>query len=160
WLSNVVSIREAFRNAPAKDQADHATIMSYLNRGRFELDKIEREERTMEEAKAAKDQFNAALTDTVRDQLRKGHATTKSIVKQITQSPVLSRLVMQQQEDLVERQLRSEIAGRLARTKITPSEVEKDVEYHSSQPELAFFNIEEFRGVPRTLTYVDPDTRQ
>ena len=158
WFLSVVSIREAFRTVSSKD--DHAIHMSWLTKGRIELEKIEREERTVEETKAAKDQFNSALNDIIRDQLRTGRATAKAIVKRIVQSPTMSRLVMQQQEDLLERQLRSEVSVRLSRTKITPHEVEKDMQYHASQPELAFFNIEEFRGVPRTLTYVDPETRQ
>lgn len=158
WFNGVVSIREAFRSSLSK--ADHATHMTWLNKGRFELDRIEREERTVEDDKASKDALNTALNDTMREQLRKGPVTTKQVVERIISSPAMSRLVREQQQDLAERQLRAEVSARLGRTTVTPPEAEKDVQYHASQPELAFHNIEEFRGTPRTLTYVDAKTRE
>ena len=158
WFSGVISIREALQSTQSK--VEHDLHMQYIGRARFELDKIDREARTAEDEKISRQRLSAAITDTIRTEFRdKGAADTRKVVKAIMQSPTMSRYVVDRQRELAERQLKTEVSSRFQSARITPAEIEKDVKYHAAQPELAFHDIEEFRGAPRILHVYNPETR-
>jgi hypothetical protein len=141
--------RQLFREA-GKDSAEHAEILKFVQEQHWKLQKLIISETEEKEATAP---LESIVADATR-LMQKTGASPEKVMTTLATSRTYQKAAAAAAPFLVHQAVRQSVTRQLQRAVTTVAKAEQDATWHESQPEFAFANIEEFRGVPRSIRFV------
>lgn len=152
--------QQAFEEIGLKDHATEDQIKAQLEDVRWRLQKLARERMTLADHKQAEEQLKTVTTDTLRTEYEKGSSDPEKMHKTLVELPTVAKLIFKQQDILADKRFYTQIKHQMKRGKLSPGVAEATQNWHVSQPELGFHDIELFRGAPVTIEFINKETKR
>jgi hypothetical protein len=148
----------AFKEVGRKEHANEETVKACLDDLIWKMTKMRRERTTPAEIKVAAMQLRSEVSDAARAQYKKGPADPDKVYSVVMQSESAKNAIFRQQDVLSDHSVKALVKGVVKQGTVSPPAAVKAIEWHWRQPELGFHDIEQFRGVPMKIEFINPET--
>jgi len=145
------AIKQLFRDA-GRDTPQHRDVLKFAQDKYLQLGRIVTAET---DPKAAIAKLDTLINTELGSQVRTG-AEVRAVMAKLAASPAFRDAQVLAAPFVAPRESHRRLKQKMKRSRTTVAKAEKDAEWHVSQPEFAFENIEQFRGLPKTIRYMIP----